>query len=410
MKLVEETMVARKPHILFVDDEKEFTKMMGVVLRRKGYEVETAGEAGSALQKMRAGGYDLLVTDLNMPGMDGIELIRQVRRTHPEQRIIVITGFPSRESQEEAFKLGTLNYIVKPFSPERFLELIEKSLKINGSRLVGSIELDCEDLIQMCSLAAESLVLEIHKGNEVGRLYFDKGRVVHAETERNEGKAAFFEIQSWRSGIFKRESYSNQVSHTIDVSVDSLLLEGARLQDECSRKESEEKGEKRKDKSAKDKQTALEGESIIRAYLRALRGYDKEVKMAFENMKDLDILRYVVEETDGAIAAGLVSLDGISLGVYSTVEGFDTKAADAEFSSMLRAGQKASANLGDAFGAVEELMLAGANGIVIVRMIGDKYYSGVALAKDGNIGKARMLQKKLVKEMYRRYYGEETLA
>jgi predicted regulator of Ras-like GTPase activity (Roadblock/LC7/MglB family) len=128
--------------------------------------------------------------------------------------------------------------------------------------------------------------------------------------------------------------------------------------------------------------------------------------MTFNKMKDTEILRHVVEEVDGAVAAGLVSLDGISMGVYSTVEGFDTKAADAEFASMLRAGQKAAVNLGPAFGAVEELMLAGTQGIVIVRMIGDKYYTGIALSKDGNIGKARMFQQRIVTEMYLHYYGK----
>lgn len=393
--------MSEKTRILFVDDEADLADALGDVLSIEGYEVETVREAKSALVKFQSSRYDLLITDLSMPGMDGLELIRRVRILNPEQRIMVITGFPSHDSQEEAFKLGTLNYLVKPFTDKRFLELVRKSLQMNGSRLVGPVELDCEDLIQMYALSGESLVLEIRRGKDVGFLYFNKGRVIHAETSDKEGEEAFFEIQSWRSGIFKREPLTDEVPQTINIGVDSLLLEGVRRLDEKSRTSNEIQNTENI-----NIEKLAASERIVRAYLRALRNYDKEVKMAFEEMKDVDILRYVVEETDGAIAAGLVSMDGISMGVYSTVEGFDTKAADAEFASMLRAGMKATDNLGPAFGAAEELMLVGENGIVIVRMIGDKYYAGVALAKDGNIGKARMLQQKLVKEMYRRYYGE----
>jgi predicted regulator of Ras-like GTPase activity (Roadblock/LC7/MglB family) len=129
--------------------------------------------------------------------------------------------------------------------------------------------------------------------------------------------------------------------------------------------------------------------------------------MAFEDMKEQEILKYLVDEVDGAIAAGFINMEGISMGVYNTVDDFDTKAADAEFASMLKAGQKAAGNLGAAFGEVDELMLVGTRGIVIVRMIGDKYYTGIALKKGGNIGKARLLQQRVVKEMYQRFYGTQ---
>ncbi|MBD3284933.1 response regulator [candidate division WOR-3 bacterium] len=395
-----------KKRILLVDDEEQFTYAVSDILTSHGYLVDTENRGEAAIKRFKPGEYGLLITDINMPDMDGVELIRRIQEIYPDQKVVVITGFPSYETQEETLKLGALNFLVKPFTPERFLEVVRKAINDKSKRLIGPVELNCEDLIQIYALDAKDAVLEIRKGGEIGRIYFRKGEIIHAETSRNKGEEAFYEILGWESGTFKVEPVMEPESCTIDAPVTSLLLEGSRRMDE-----SVSKGSKWKDKGSITEERVKgrfspEDEQTVRAYLRALRKYDKEVKMAFENMKDVDILRYVVQETDGAIAAGLVSLDGISMGVYNTIEGFDTKAADAEFASMLRSGQKAAENLGPAFGDVEELMLAGANGIVIVRMIGDKYYAGIALAKDGNIGKARMLQQKLVKEMTRRYYAE----
>jgi DNA-binding response OmpR family regulator/predicted regulator of Ras-like GTPase activity (Roadblock/LC7/MglB family) len=401
--------VAQKVRILLVDDDENFRITISEALRTEKYEIETAEGAIQALKKLKAGRYAIMITDLNMPGIDGIELIRQAIKVDPYMQVIIATGFPSNESQLEAFRLGVFNYIVKPFTLERLLEVIEKSLQEDGEQFVGPVELGCEDLIQLYSLGCRSIVLEIRKGKEIGHIYFDNGRVVHAKTNQNEGEVAFYEIQSWKGGIFKAKPYEERVVTSINSDVSTLILEGARLRDEIAKiveAQLSEKSSMKYSSTTSANQAASEGIKHSAENLQTQQNFAKEVIMTFNKMKDTEILRHVVEEVDGAVAAGLVSLDGISMGVYSTVEGFDTKAADAEFASMLRAGQKAAANLGPAFGAVEELMLAGTQGIVIVRLIGDKYYTGIALSKDGNIGKARMFQQRIVTEMYPRYYGK----
>ncbi|MBN2378896.1 roadblock/LC7 domain-containing protein [candidate division WOR-3 bacterium] len=129
--------------------------------------------------------------------------------------------------------------------------------------------------------------------------------------------------------------------------------------------------------------------------------------MNFKKLSDLELLEHVVSEVKGAVAAGLISMDGLSMGVYNTMPGFDTKAADAEFATILRATRKALRNLGPNMGGLEEVIVGAENGIIIVRMIGDDYYTGIALKKNGNIAMARLMQKKLVLEMHLRYYDKE---
>ncbi|MBN2380675.1 response regulator [candidate division WOR-3 bacterium] len=223
-----------KARILFVDDERTFADAMSQLLRINGYEVQAAYSGKLAMEIFQPGEFDLVITDLSMPTMDGIELVRQIRKLNSYQRIIVVTGFPSQRSQEQAYKLGTLNYIAKPFKPQRFLELVNDALRGQEEGLLGAIKLSPSDLVQLYSYMGKTIVLEILKGKngEAGRIYFSKGQVVHAETEQLKGKEAFYEIQTWFSGIFKTEKPQPEFPHTIDEDVDVLLLEAARRQDE----------------------------------------------------------------------------------------------------------------------------------------------------------------------------------
>lgn len=127
-----------KPRILFVDDEKKFVEAMAKVLRAEGFSVRPAYSGNEALDIFQSERFDLIITDLKMPVMDGIELIRHMRQLNPNQRIIVITAFPSQcmpwnrrltPELPEAEGLGTLDYLVKPFSSKHLLDIVRKSLE-----------------------------------------------------------------------------------------------------------------------------------------------------------------------------------------------------------------------------------------------------------------------------------------
>lgn len=225
-----------KTRILFIDDEKDFANAMSQVLVLQGYQVETAYSAKLALQVYSAGKFDLVITDLSMPGMDGIELIRQIRKLHRGQKIIVVTAFPSQRTQEQAYKLGTLSYIAKPFRPARFIEMVKNALTAREEGLLGAVRLSATDLVQLFSFTGKNVVIEIHKGSddETGRVFFESGQIVHAETSKLKGKKAFYEIQSWGSGIFSSKPLPDKVTRSINESLNALLLQGAHQQDENS--------------------------------------------------------------------------------------------------------------------------------------------------------------------------------
>jgi CheY-like chemotaxis protein len=109
--------------ILIVDDEKNIRLTMSESLAPLGIPIQTAADGREALGKLREGTFSLVFLDLRMPGMDGMETLRQIKNDWPKIRVIIITAHGTIESAVEAMKLGAVDFIQKPFSPKEIREL-----------------------------------------------------------------------------------------------------------------------------------------------------------------------------------------------------------------------------------------------------------------------------------------------
>jgi excisionase family DNA binding protein len=118
---------ARK-RVLVVDDEASIRDLLSKTLALAEYDVDTAGDGNAALDRMRTAGYDLLIADLKMPGMDGLTLIRQAKKMKADLPIIIITGFSTESSAIEAVNLGVAGYLTKPFRVPQVLAAAAKAL------------------------------------------------------------------------------------------------------------------------------------------------------------------------------------------------------------------------------------------------------------------------------------------
>lgn len=116
--------------ILIVDDEESVVFFLGENLAElgPGYVVETAGSGEEALIKMASRPFDLVVTDLRMPGVDGLDLLRTIRTTHPNTRLILMTAYGSDQVEAEARRLQVYRYITKPFKVEDLVDTVRKAL------------------------------------------------------------------------------------------------------------------------------------------------------------------------------------------------------------------------------------------------------------------------------------------
>jgi len=122
------------PRILVVDDEPAIRSGLAEVLREEGYEVDEAGDAQSALTRLRDELVDLICTDVRMPGMDGLELVERVKRESPETEVIVITGFASLQSAVDAVKRGAEDYLAKPFDLDEVRLTVKRTLEKKALR------------------------------------------------------------------------------------------------------------------------------------------------------------------------------------------------------------------------------------------------------------------------------------
>jgi excisionase family DNA binding protein len=117
-----------RPRILVVDDEASIREVLSKTLALAEYDVDVANDGQSALERLRAAEYDLLITDLKMPGVDGLTVIREVRRSNPDMPIIIVTGYSTESSAIEAINLGVSGYLTKPFRVPRILAAAAKAL------------------------------------------------------------------------------------------------------------------------------------------------------------------------------------------------------------------------------------------------------------------------------------------
>jgi CheY-like chemotaxis protein len=119
----------KKLKILVVDDEITVCKSIRQAIVSEEYEVDMALSGEEALKKTDANGYDLVITDLMMPGISGLDLLKSLKETRPDIIIIMVTGYPTIKTAVESVKRGAFDYLPKPFTPAELRGLVSRALK-----------------------------------------------------------------------------------------------------------------------------------------------------------------------------------------------------------------------------------------------------------------------------------------
>lgn len=117
------------PHILIMEDEEVVAKGLEMVLTEEGYNVDLAFTGEQALETFSSDKYDLLVADLRLPDIDGMEVVKRVKEQHPETEVVVITGYSSVTSAVDAMKIGVFDYLTKPFVETEIKEAVYGALQ-----------------------------------------------------------------------------------------------------------------------------------------------------------------------------------------------------------------------------------------------------------------------------------------
>ena len=120
--------------VLVIDDDESLRRVMEYHLQEEGYGVVTAVDGRAGLERFQAGPVDLVVTDIRMPEMDGMELLARVKAMQPDVPVVILTAHGTIDSAVEAMKLGATDYLTKPFSREQFKAAVRKALEVGALR------------------------------------------------------------------------------------------------------------------------------------------------------------------------------------------------------------------------------------------------------------------------------------
>ena len=127
------------PHILVMEDDVSVAKGLEMVLSEEGYDVNWAGTGELALEAFKQKRYDLLVADLRLPGIDGMEVIKRVKEEKPETEVIVITGYGTTATAVEAMKLGATEFLPKPFTEDQIKGAVGGARKEHFGKFAGDV-------------------------------------------------------------------------------------------------------------------------------------------------------------------------------------------------------------------------------------------------------------------------------
>jgi len=136
-----------KMKMLLVDDEERFLSTTKKLLSRKGYDVLTATSGAEALEELRVHNIHVVILDVKMPGMDGLETLKAIKRTYPLVEVIMLTGHGTIDSAVEGLKSGATDYLTKPTDVQDLIEkakeafekrqVLEDKIRVAHSRTIG---------------------------------------------------------------------------------------------------------------------------------------------------------------------------------------------------------------------------------------------------------------------------------
>ncbi len=233
---------AKQYQLLFVDDDGDFLAMIRdffVALGENAWQIHCASSADQALEMLKTRKIDLVVSDVNMPMLDGIQFLHILNRRHPDLKKAVITANATEEKRSACLAEGAELFIEKPRSPEGLKsvfimleELVTWTTKEGFQGVLRRVGL--QDVIQMECLGRNSSILEIHNQQLRGRVYIEDGQIIHAQAGDAFGENAFYNLLALPSGEFQLQPFEPPPKRTIEGQWEFLLMEAARVRDETT--------------------------------------------------------------------------------------------------------------------------------------------------------------------------------
>lgn len=221
-----------KQKILVVDDEVDIASIVGERLSESGYEICVEWDPREALKKLKTESFDLVVTDLKMPYIDGFQLMAWMKDFSPLTKVVVITAHGSPSSHRAALNKGAVLYIEKPFDLDEFAVKIADILEPPKDFKAKIESISPFDLIQMVAVSGGERRISVKSAQGNGEMFIMNGKLIYAKANKELMKKAFYRMLTWETGTFNVLPWIDPPSKFKPKDVNILLLEAARLMDE----------------------------------------------------------------------------------------------------------------------------------------------------------------------------------
>ncbi len=393
----------KKKRVLIVDDEEDMIWSLQKNLPNESLQVIifTASSGEEALTILEKTKIDLIVTDIRMPGISGIDLLIAVRNTYPDIEVIVMTAFPSSESKAEVMEKGGLRFIEKPFDIKEMRDSVHSALKMDPHFEGKMTGIQLTDIVQIHHLSQASTVLRINDDGREGVIYFSEGAIVHATCDDLVGEEAFYKLMSFKGGTMETFYMDKFPESTISTPVDVLLLKGTLLNDEMN-EDADDLKEFDPDRQPASEMLDEEGPPAA-IYEPELEPVTDDVYPAETNNgekeEDMDELKELLTEftnIPGVNTACLVGRDGFLLHSVA-LSGIDAEMIGAIASSGFGASEAMGKQLQK--GGMSMTMVEYDNGPVMFSPVGSEAFLVIIADKDANLGMIRLKIKKHARDI-----------
>ena len=231
--------------ILIVDDETNFLLSLEDGLRGfdDSFVISSAHNGKEAMTLLGKGGIDLVITDIKMPEMDGLELLAKMSVSNPDVPVIVMTAFGSSAIEEKLESMGAFQYIEKPIDFDLLIDKVNEGLAAAEKGRITGVSL--ASFMQLLSLDSKTCTLRVTSGPKLGTIYFCDGELVNAFTDTLTGQDAALEIGTWDPVEIEIQHFCRQREKVVEAPLGYILIESARLRDERAEQAEEQKAGKK---------------------------------------------------------------------------------------------------------------------------------------------------------------------
>lgn len=397
--------------VLVVDDEADMLWMLQRNLNKGMENVEIlAAESGEeALSILSDKEVNLVITDINMPGMNGLDLLVEITNRYPHTGVIIMTAYPSNTYESQAMMSGSLRFIEKPFDINDMREIVQDTLN-SEEGFQGTVDgVDLMDIVQFNGLSRATAALKVSTANSTGMIFFKNGNVVHAMCDSENGENAFFTILSFQGGSLQNIRGVEPPVMSIKKGLESLLLEAANRTDESNARTAAETGGRSEiedldfeflesGNTAAPQEPDFDESTFPAKEITSEIVPDESSTTVEEEFEMTNIQQILAEFTniEGVHTACLVGRDGFLLDNLAR-PGIDAEMIGAIASSGFGSAESMGNQLGQ--GDLNMTMLEYGNGPVMFAPVGTEAFLVIVADKDTNLGWIRIAIKKNSKKI-----------